>query len=418
MRSRVRPLCASVALLGSLASGCATRIPYPDDWAPPTPASTTECPRIEGRYVNDGALAQGNDDSICNPGTSFRHRLSWTCDRELATNLADMDSSDWVELRQPDPDTLLVVSSDARVDVKELHRSKGDFSCGPEGLRRSQYASVVSVGDDSADPGVGLTIFNTVETAFGALMMTGGLTTLTRTFNVAQDGSLVMSVSLSQTGVYMLIPYHIQGKTFVRWQRVTADSDAVVTPAAETATLATSPTAAPAPSELVARFQPLRGIVSWTFVDGVDDEPAFAAITDFDPPPQVIAAGQHWITLEVKSATLIPLRDFSGRYGFALDAIAGHTYTPTEQPTVCVSPDKDPNHAEPAIVYRRQLSLIDRVRGKEVGRITVDALCATQGARACRAGQPPPDADAPAGTSCVTLAGSDRGFWGVQAVGK
>jgi hypothetical protein len=252
-------------------------------------------------------------------------------------------------------------------------------------------------------------------------MMTGGLTTLTRTFNVAQDGSLVMSVSLSQTGVYMLIPYHIQGKTFVRWQRVTTESETAETPAATTATTASSTTAAPAapaPSELVSRFQPLRGIVSWTFVDGVDDEATYSAITDFDPPPQVIAPGHHWITLEVKSATLIPLRDFSGRYGFLLDAIAGHTYTPTEQPTVCVSPDKERNNAAPAIVYRRQLTLIDRVRGKEVGRITVDALCATQGARVCTAGQPPPDADAPTGTSCVTLAGSDRGFWGVQAAGK
>jgi hypothetical protein len=63
-------------------------------------------------------------------------------------------------LRQPDADTLVVISSDPVVDVKEMHRSRGEFSCGKHGLERTLHASLSSLGSnaDSSAPHAALCI--------------------------------------------------------------------------------------------------------------------------------------------------------------------------------------------------------------------------------------------------------------------
>lgn len=224
MHAKVGPLLGTAMLTASMLSGCVTRGPYPAGWAAPEPAPASDCPRIEGRYANSGSLASGADSQICQSLGDSRRSLHWACDTSLASNLADVESSGWVELRQPDADTLIVVSSDPSVDPAELHRSNGDFSCGPEGLTRKQYASATSVGDASGHPSAGLTIFNGFRFALGALTLSGGVTTLTRTYNPAGDSSLVMSISLTDTFLYMAIPFHVADETFVRWEHWAPDA--------------------------------------------------------------------------------------------------------------------------------------------------------------------------------------------------
>jgi hypothetical protein len=219
MRTKAGLLLGTAMVAASQLSGCVTRGPYPAGWAAPEPAPASDCPRIEGRYANSGSLASGADSQICQSLGDSRRSLHWACDTSLASNLTGIEATDWVELRQPDADTLIVVSSDPSVDPAELHRSNGDFSCGPEGLTRKQYASATSVGDASGHPSAGLTIFNGFRFALGALTLSGGVTTLTRTYNPAGDSSLVMAISLTDTFLYMAIPFHVADETFVRWER-------------------------------------------------------------------------------------------------------------------------------------------------------------------------------------------------------
>jgi hypothetical protein len=134
MRPATRlPYCA--AFLTALLGGCVSNhtTPYPQEWSHADAASPTACPNLAGRYRNAGELAPGTP---CGGG---RHQLrgEWRCDTALSHNIAEVDANEWVELRQPDADTLVIVSSDPVVDVKELHRSHGDFSCGAHGLERT-----------------------------------------------------------------------------------------------------------------------------------------------------------------------------------------------------------------------------------------------------------------------------------------
>jgi len=397
-----QPLAVYVLVAGSLATGCVshTRIAYPDSWPALVPA-TAECPNIAGRYVNLGSLAPG-DHSFCHE-TKGRKRLSWHCDVDLAYNIGDIGSGNWVELRQPDADTLVVISTDPREDVRTWHRSAGDFSCGTGGLRRHQHANSYSLGGDEAHPDSSITEFNTAAGAFNAATASTGLRTLTRSFNPAADGSLVMSVIMEDARVEFGFPSSEKDSTFVRWER--APLDTVGPTGAETGHGPNQP----APAELVARFQFRRGWFTDTSLSTVDGRLVETHLFT-NPLPQVFPAGKHWIVLDVKGGSLIPPMDRYANYGFMLEAVAGHTYSLSEQPGTCYPP-KGKGHLLP-IIYRRKLTILDGVMGRSVGRLVVDALCTLGPVSLC-----PPDglpSDFEPGT-CVKPEDSEWGFWGVEA---
>jgi hypothetical protein len=228
--------CVAVAVM---LGGCVrtTKSTLPDNWsaakantAVRIPAGVrSECPTLAGRYGNAGEMAVQTPAVGCG-SHKYRMRAEWQCDVSLARDIADLDGRrEWVELRQPDQDTLQIVSSDPAVAVKELHRSHGDFTCTAHGLERTIHASMMSMGDNSASPSIGMDAFNGMGTAFGAAAYGSiGLRTLTRSFNIAADGALVMDVSESQGGLLLLIPHYIKTETYVRWPRLEpglADAD-------------------------------------------------------------------------------------------------------------------------------------------------------------------------------------------------
>ena len=113
---------------GLLCSGCisrASKASYPDTWSPVTAVPGGVCPLLAGRYANAGELASGTKESSC--GRHGPYRGEWCGEAALSQNIGNLASGDWVELRQPDKDTLVVVSSDPTVAVKELHHKEGRF---------------------------------------------------------------------------------------------------------------------------------------------------------------------------------------------------------------------------------------------------------------------------------------------------
>ena len=214
---RWRTARSAVITSAVLLAGCVhnTTISYPQRWPPAGAAAPSVCPNLAGRYHNVGEQAPG---APCTGGR-ITARAEWRCDASLSHDIAEVEADQWVELRQPDADTLVVISSDPVVDVKEMHRSRGDFSCGKRGLERTLHASLSSVGSNDASS-VPQAAFNGMGTLFNlATAGTAGVRTLTRTFSASADGSLVMDVSEAQSGVAVLIPFHTHDEGFVRWTR-------------------------------------------------------------------------------------------------------------------------------------------------------------------------------------------------------
>ncbi len=215
-----------LALSGCVGSGHATR---PDS---PTPATRTEvapqtttdhaCPDLAGRYRNTGRLAPDTPPELCKSALhSSKYRMigDWECDVSLTSNLAGMDaSSAWVEVRQPDDDTLVVSWANPSVPFVELHRSKKDFDCTAEGLTRDLKASIESQGNDQGQESAALKTYNAVNTVEMLLLASGGVQTLHRTFSKAANGSLLMHVERTTRGVYLLVlPVDKDYSTWVTW---------------------------------------------------------------------------------------------------------------------------------------------------------------------------------------------------------
>lgn len=239
-RSRATRAChvAFIAVPLSLTAGCFSgHATYPEGWSTAAAqrgtqagatagAVSTACPSLEGRYSNDGQLAPSTPKQLCAGAVSrtYRYIGDWLCETTLASNIAGLDASsfDTVVLRQPDPDTLQVVSSDGAVVLKELHHSKGDFDCKDEGLVRRLIAPVASFGDETDAPLVTDTI-NAFRAAMGVFMASAGVQTLTRTFTRATDGSLVMTVERATHGLMVGLPYDYDYSTYVTWPPATAE---------------------------------------------------------------------------------------------------------------------------------------------------------------------------------------------------
>jgi hypothetical protein len=195
--------------------GCAVTSEYPADWPEKAAVESGQCPRLEGRYNNAGVAAQS-----CPSRRSYKWQYRWDCNTALSTNIlpptlaqqfmfngADMR---WVELHQPDNDTL-VIQHDLGVAPVIFRRGDGDFSCGNGGLTISQSGSAIR----TKDMGHGIAAF---YTSFGVLTGTAWFATLSHSFYRLVDGSLLMEVSESAVGAYLYIPTMFGRQYFVRWK--------------------------------------------------------------------------------------------------------------------------------------------------------------------------------------------------------
>jgi hypothetical protein len=404
---------------GLLCGGCAnftTRAAYPDTWSPVAVAQEVKCPRLAGRYTNSGEVAPDTKQPFCNG--SFRGE--WCGETALSRDIADIVSGDWVELRQPDEDTLLVISSDPAIAVKELHQKQGDFSCIGESLERQLHVSMMSIGDNSKETSVLHAANNGATTAFSALLGIGGVRTLTRRFSVAADNSLIMAVSQSEAGAFLLVPFHERHETFVRWSPAAAPPAGDAAPTAVVAT-AIAPVA-DLPSAHVGIFDPTNGAMKpkvWvTSLDGV----SVSSQAGDKGVPIALQPGRHWVEIGLLThpwikhgkASWILFVDVHTVYAFELEAVAGHRYRVPTQPLTCLAGGDVEAARVSANIYHSRLSITDTAPDMAERSFEVETLCASGKTSVCDPSDAPTDS-LEDGLSCVRIAGGSRGYLGKDA---
>jgi hypothetical protein len=386
--------------LAFLMSGCVrnTITSYPADWSARTAVSKKECPHIAGRYQDTGEIASGTPSSSCRAGRT-RLRGEWRCETSLSRNVAEIGSGGWVELRQPDANTLMIVSSDPAVDVKVMHRSEGDFTCSARGLERRLHASLMSAGSN-APSSVPLAAFNGMGTLINmASAGSAGVRTLTRTFRTASDGALIMDVSESESGLVVLIPAHLKDETFVRWSRIEPPASAE---------------AADTPSAHVARFLSTNDFwhhLRATDVDGVDLEESGG-----EGRPFALSPGNRWVQVKSIDHNFKQWRDFDTTYGFELEAVAGHAYRLGRHPAPCLPAGNIDAALESHLISHTQVSLVDKGPGRQERQFNVKALCISGLAINCGPSESPDIVLD--GLACVRLEGAARGYYGRSAVAR
>ena len=234
---RVSLYSLALLLLLSIAGCIRSNIDHvPESWPPPVAmAPLDQCPNIAGLYVNRGNVTP-EYKTLCFDSHSGRSRketnkyppkAGWNCDDLLFGNLIKMKAIDgtelqllrgvnWLELRQPDPDTLEVHFPP--FDPKIFKRSKDDFQCDQSGLKYSMSGSPFSWEEKSAT-------VNYIETSMQVVFGTVVIVTTERIFSPLQDGSLLMEVTESNTGAVILIPTKIKSHTFIRWERYSPEGE-------------------------------------------------------------------------------------------------------------------------------------------------------------------------------------------------
>lgn len=401
--------------VGLLCSACANRTSmtiYPDTWPRTAAIAGAECPRLVGRYTNAGEVAPGTKAFSCmgRHSRNGSYRGEWCGDTSLSQNISDLASGDWVELLQPDKDTLVVISSTPTVAVREMHHKQGDFECSVAGLERQLHTSAASHGNNSDNGSVALGTINATSTVYGAALGTGGVRTLTRRFKMASDGSLVMAVSQSEGGVLLLIPYHEHYETFVRWAPVAPPGGAAPAPSIGAAGALPSDL----PSAHVGIFDATNGAIwSKVKVTNLDGLPV-NTYAGYKGEPIAMAPGRHWIQVGVLSPHWIPPRDIDTKYAFELEAVAGHRYRIPSKPPTCLAPGNIDAALASASIYHARLSIVDEVPGSREQSFDVEALCVSARSYVCIpediVTNPPAD-----GPSCVRLEDWSRGYYGKDA---
>jgi len=404
---------APALVLLSLVAGCSSQhAKYPESWAPPVTSvpvadraqAQEACPNIAGRYSNGGTLAPGTPPELCKSATHEEYRIigDWFCETSLGLNIGGMDASgSWIELRQPDSDTLLIVSGDSTLDPKELHRSKGEFDCTVGGLTRHLRASLTSLGYDQGDENTATKAYNAFAMVELAFVATGGVQTLKRTFSRATDGSLIMHVERGTHGLMFAIPINYDHSTYVSW------------PVDASASVAPEPTSA-APSTRVARVRPFREhIFATTWLVSIDGKEISSdellqrlaqrsSATEFWDVTQAVEPGPHWIEW-------YPWARGRMRYGSVMDLQAGHVYRLAEAPPDCEPASRNLSPASVVPLLWRDLLLEDSQSGVPTVQTRIRALCGV-GVKRCQQ-----DSDC-GDQECVRAQQSQWGFCGTEPV--
>lgn len=196
---------ASLAALVTVLGGCVTVDPYPSYWPPLEPLAGSACPDVSGRYRAEAIYTRR-----CQQYSQAEYKADWHCEIALdwALRVPEIDrSATWIELRQPDPDRIVVVTP-SRESV--LLRSRGDFDCDDRGIEVSEHASAMAEKDQSTGADV-------YQATTMAIVATGGISSLTRHFRRASDGSLVAELQQSSNGLLLAIPYHLRDLRYLRW---------------------------------------------------------------------------------------------------------------------------------------------------------------------------------------------------------
>jgi hypothetical protein len=150
---------------------------------------------------------------FCKSGPQ-RPRPSWSCSVSLAENLIGDPaflSARAIEIRQPDPATVLISApDDPSIQPRTLSRSHRDFECDASGLTVSMSGSDM----------------NAASTVLGLLVLHVGVASSTRSFRPLSDGSLLMEVTNKEFVTQELVSGTIKEQAFMRWDRDPGDNAA------------------------------------------------------------------------------------------------------------------------------------------------------------------------------------------------
>ncbi len=179
---------------------------YPSEWAPHAAARVDGCPRIAGRYLNDGEL-HVTSGATCMPQSQMpkgSEAGSWDCRQQLVANLGLTGEAAVVELKQPDEQTLEVALQDGAGNTLATHRlQRGHgFHCDADSLFFSGTRSMLG--------GPGLT-------AVGILFLSGGVNNHSRAFSATTDGTLVMTVRERWAMYHLVFGAAHSSTSYVRW---------------------------------------------------------------------------------------------------------------------------------------------------------------------------------------------------------
>ena len=212
---------AAVCTLTAFLTGCFFSQVYPHDWSKLSSDQIGNCPAIAGRYVDRAAASTPSFWYDRRRGPTDRTPAGWSGSLSLAENLAGVSSATWVEIEQPDPDTLFVIAHPELAtksqfqDRRVMKASKGEFSCDAGGLRIS--GGVASVFGGRSDlPTAG----RAAATTMMVLVGTAGAHTHQRVFRRAENGDLIMEVKEGEAAVWLYVIPTVTGENlFVRWPR-------------------------------------------------------------------------------------------------------------------------------------------------------------------------------------------------------
>ena len=208
----MRALGVYIIAVSLVVGGCAFTSPYPPDWPPVAEEEHGRRHHIEGRYLNAGVSEGG----YCSPSGSV---YTLDCDIDLSSNILSgrpsaLDrgrASRWVEFKQPDDNTLVIELDDRKAPII-LKQSDGDFTIGSDGLTVSQSGSGYRFRHEEMKDWEVIG-----ATTAGAIIGTGSLDTISRSFRRLKDGSLLMKVKESHAGGILAIPFYFSTTQHIRW---------------------------------------------------------------------------------------------------------------------------------------------------------------------------------------------------------
>lgn len=192
------------ALMSPVLASCISMAgtePYPAGWSPIRHGQAYgTCPTLDGVYLDRGEFEQSASGRPCKRETGECTSLifSLLSDAQPALRL---EAFKWrstvtqVQIEQPSPGVVAII---ANPDGKRqtLSMANGDFTCDAHGLRLSD------------------------KTAATIVLISNAMSTESRTFNVANDGSLIMKSAWHNRGHHTFIPFSVTNEEWVRWTRL------------------------------------------------------------------------------------------------------------------------------------------------------------------------------------------------------
>lgn len=208
MRFRTRTLqpirIAASVLVSLLLASCISytgTVPYPASWAPVRQSQAgSSCPKIVGVYQDRGEYQPTPHVSgrPCNFRTGECRSLIFGLLGDARSTLFNSEIPwDWVErvqIEQPSPGIVEIIAEPGG-KRQTLSMANGDFTCDKNGLRLRD------------------------TTAATIVLISNVLSTESRIFNVADDGSLIMKAVWHNRGNHTLFPFSVTNELLVRWTR-------------------------------------------------------------------------------------------------------------------------------------------------------------------------------------------------------